>query len=426
MNQPLHQLNKVSRNEHCVSRKMLSEAAIKVLYKLSKAGFHACLVGGAVRDVLLGQKPKDFDVTTDATPEEIRDLFGRNSRIIGRRFQIVHIRYGREIIEVATFRSNAEKTNDELNDSGQILRDNNFGSIDDDAIRRDFTVNALYYDIKDFSVLDYAQGLEDLNNKMMRLIGDPETRYKEDPVRMLRAIRFAAKLDFIIEENAARCIFEQGHLLKNIPAARLFEEVLKLFHSGHAIRSFELLRHYNLLQYLLPATDQYLKNEPDEKMLDFFDRALFNTDKRINNGLKASPAFIYAVFLWPCVLKRAKQLETKEFRGLMVLQKAASELFVEQVKATSIPRRFSQISKDIWFLQSRFQRTNGKQPERLFAHPTFRAAYDFLCIASQVSLAPPKTCQWWTDYQQRNEAPERVNRFPKKRRPKRKPKKSSE
>lgn len=414
------QPNIVSRSQHCVSRKALSEAAIKVLYKLSKSGFRACLVGGAVRDILLGKKPKDFDVTTDATPQQIRELF-RNSRIIGRRFQIVHIRYGREIIEVATFRSNAEKTEDELNDSGQILRDNNFGSIDDDAIRRDFTVNALYYDIKDFAVLDYAQGINDLNEKVMRLIGDPETRYKEDPVRMLRAIRFAAKLGFIIEEEAARCIFEQGHLLKNIPAARLFEELLKLFHSGHAIRSFELLRHYDLLQYLLPATDDYLKGEPDEKILDFFDRALYNTDHRINTGLKASPAFIFAVFLWPCVLIKAKQLETKEFKGLPVLQKAASELFVAQVQTTSIPRRFSQVSKDIWLLQARFLRTNGKQPDRLFSHPTFRAAYDFLCIASQVSLASCKTCQWWTDYQTTHEAPERVNHFAKKNRPRRKP-----
>ncbi len=421
MNVVEHQLNIVPRNKHCVSRKALSEAAIKVLYKLSKAGFRACLVGGAVRDILLGKKPKDFDVTTDATPQQIRDLF-RNSRIIGRRFQIVHIRYGREIIEVATFRSNAEKTDDELNDSGQILRDNNFGSIEDDAIRRDFTINALYYDIKDFSVLDYAQGIDDLNKKIMRLIGDPETRYKEDPVRMLRAIRFAAKLDFIIEENAARCIFEQGHLLKNIPPARLFEELLKLFHSGHAIRSFELLRHYDLLQYLLPATDAYLKDEPDEKMLDFFDRALYNTDQRINTGLKASPAFIFAVFLWPCVVIKTKEFETKEFKGLPVLQKAASDLFVSQVQTTSIPRRFSQVSKDIWFLQARFSRINGKQPERLFAHPTFRAAYDFLCIASQVALASTKTCAWWTEYQKHNEAPERVNRFVKKRHPKRKPK----
>lgn len=410
----------VPRKHHCVSRKSLSEAAIKVLYKLSKAGFRACLVGGAVRDVLLGQKPKDFDVTTDATPQQIRSLF-RNSRIIGRRFQIVHIRYGREIIEVATFRSNAEKTHDELNDKGQILRDNNFGTIDDDAIRRDFTVNALYYDIKDFAVLDYAQGIDDLDNKVMRLIGDPEVRYKEDPVRMLRGIRFAAKLGFLIEESAARYIFELGHLLKNIPSARLFEELLKLFHSGHAARSFELLRHYDVLQYLLPATDQYLKNEPDEKMLDFFDRALFNTDKRINTGLKASPAFIFAVFLWPNVLIKAKKLETKELKGLATLQKAASDVFIEQVKITAIPRRFSQVSKDIWFLQSRFSRNHEKQAERLFAHPAFRAAYDFLCIASQVSLAKPQICEWWTEYQKHHAAPERIKHFAKRRPPQRKP-----
>ncbi|MBL7003322.1 MAG: polynucleotide adenylyltransferase PcnB [Gammaproteobacteria bacterium] len=410
----------MSRAKHSVSRKSLSEPAIKVLYKLSKAGYRACLVGGGVRDVLLGKRPKDFDVTTNATPEQINALF-RNSRIIGRRFRLVHIRYGREIIEVATFRSNAEESDTELNQEGRIVRDNTFGSIEDDAIRRDFTINALYYDIKDFSVLDYAKGIEDLNNKLIRLIGDPETRYKEDPVRMLRAIRFAAKLGFIIEEDAAKQIHQLGHLLKNIPSARLFEEVLKLFHSGHAERSFELLRHYDLLQYILPVTDDYLKNDPDEKMLDFFDRALFNTDQRINNDLKASPAFIFAVFLWPSVLLRAKALETKDFKGLPLLQKAASDIFSEQLKATSIPRRFSQTSKDIWFLQPRFSRTKGKQPERLYAHPVFRAAYDFMCIASQVAINSSTVCKWWTEYQVHNKAPERPQQTFKKRRPQNKP-----
>lgn len=402
-----YQLNCISRNEHCVSRKALSEASIKALYKLSKAGYRACLVGGAVRDVLLGKQPKDFDIATDATPEQVDALFS-NCRLIGRRFRLAHIRYGREIIECATFRSNTAEVDTQLNQQGQIVRDNTYGNIEDDAIRRDFTINALYYDIKTFAILDYAQGIEDLNNKTMRLIGDPETRYKEDPVRMLRAVRFAAKLDFVIEENAARCIFEQGHLLKNIPPARLFDELLKLFHSGHAVRSFELLRHYDLLQYILPITDQYLKNDPDEKMLDFFDRALFNTDLRITTNLKASPAFIFAVFLWPAVLIRAKELETADFKGLPVLQKAASEIFAEQIRATSIPRRFSQTAKDIWFLQSRFSRTQGKQPQRLFAHPVFRAAYDFMCIASQVALVPCKYCEWWTEYQKHNKPPVRA------------------
>lgn len=401
------QLNVIQRKHHCVSRNTLSEAAIKVLYKLSKAGYRACLVGGGVRDILLGKHPKDFDIATDATPDQVNNLF-RSCRLIGRRFRLAHIRYGREIIEVATFRSLNDNDSTQLNNEGRIVRDNTFGDIEEDALRRDFTVNALYYDIKDFSVLDYAQGMQDLENKVMRLIGDPETRYKEDPVRMLRAVRFAAKLGFIIEENAARKIHELGHLLKDIPPARLFDELLKLFHSGHAERSFELLRHYDLLQYLLPITDQYLKNNPDEKMLDFFDRVLFNTDKRINSGLKASPAFIFAVFLWPSVLKLSKQMEMPELKGFPALQAAASEIFVEQSRTTSIPRRFSQVSKDIWFLQGRFNRTKGKQPERLFAHPSFRAAYDFLCLASQVSLATTQTCHWWTEYQKHNQAPERA------------------
>lgn len=407
MNTTQSELKVIQRNDHCVSRKSLSEAAIKVLYKLSKAGYRACLVGGGVRDVLLGKQPKDFDIATDATPEQVRSLF-RNSRLIGRRFRLAHIRYGREIIEVATFRSNSEKDSTDLHQSGQILRDNTFGSIEDDAIRRDFTINALYYDIQNFSVLDYANGLDDLNAKTMRLIGDPTTRYKEDPVRMLRAVRFAAKLDFIIEENAARSIFEQGHLLKNIPSARLFDELLKLFHSGHATRSFELLRHYDLLQYIFPLTDEYLKDNPDEKMLDFYDRVLFNTDHRINSGLKASPAFIFAVMLWPLVLTRANQLESPEFKPLPALQQAAQEVFAKQCQTTAVPKRFSQISKTIWILQTRFSRINGKHPERLYANPAFRAAYDFYCIASQVALASEKTCLWWTQYQEDHAPPERV------------------
>ena len=263
----------VPRNQHSISRKSISDAALKVLYRLSKSGHRACLVGGGVRDLLLGVQPKDFDVATDATPEEVRALF-KNSRIIGRRFRLVHIRFGRDIIEVATFRAHSEDSpKTELDTHGRILRDNTFGDIEEDAIRRDFTVNALYYDISDYSVLDYAGGLADIEARQLRLIGDAATRYQEDPVRMVRAIRFAAKLDFDIEASAADAIHECGRLLAAIPPARMFDEVVKLFHSGSALRAFALLREFNLLRYLVPALDEWLQDEPSETMLDFIDQA---------------------------------------------------------------------------------------------------------------------------------------------------------
>lgn len=388
----------LTRNNHNISRKSISEAALKVLYRLTNSGFRACLVGGGVRDLLLGMQPKDFDVATDATPDQVNSLF-RNSRIIGRRFRLVHIRFGREIIEVATFRSHSsDSPKNELNTEGRILRDNTFGAIEDDAIRRDFTANALYYDIANFSVLDYTNGLKDLETRTLRLIGDADIRYQEDPVRMLRAIRFSAKLDFEIEKLSSEAIFNCGHLLAGVPPARLFDEIVKLFHSGNATRVFELLRSYNLLQYLFPALDQLLRNEPSEAMLDFVDQGLANTDNRINNNQHVSPAFIFAILLWPVVHAQAMGLSDK-LRIIPALSQAGSEVMSRQLRHISIPRRFSQMTRDIWTAQPKFQRTQGKQPARLLGHPCFRAAFDFMCIQSMVSLIPGNLCQWWTDYQ---------------------------
>ncbi len=400
------ELNVLDRSEHSISRRQISESALKVLYRLDKAGFRACLVGGGVRDVLLGKQPKDFDVATDATPDEVRALF-KNSRLIGRRFRLAHIRYGREVIEVATFRSlaaNSSKT--ELSKDGRILRDNTFGSIEEDALRRDFTVNALYYDIHDFSVLDYAQGIEDLKNSTLKLIGDPATRYKEDPVRMLRAVRFAAKLDFSIEQSAAKAIFEHGRLLRDIPPARLYDEVLKIFHSGHALRSYQLLRHYDLFGYLFPALERYLNQDPSEVMLDFIEQALVNTDERVRQDKPVSPAFIFAALLWPLVHQRAIQLQSEQISTVPALHNAGSEIFQRQVQTIAVPRRFSQIAKNIWSMQPRFSNTRGKQPLRLLNHPNFRAGYDFFCIQSMVGLATHQLCQWWTRFQEEQAAPE--------------------
>ena len=393
------QLIVIPRSQHSISRKSISDAALKVLYRLSNSGHRACLVGGGVRDLLLGVQPKDFDVATDATPEEIRALF-KNSRIIGRRFRLVHIRFGRDIIEVATFRAHAEDSaRTELDTHGRILRDNTFGDIEEDAIRRDFTINALYYDIHDFSMLDYAGGLQDIEKRQLRLIGDPTTRYQEDPVRMLRALRFAAKLDFSIEATAADAIHECGRLLAVIPPARMFDEVVKLFHSGNARRVFELLREFNLLRYLVPALDEWLQDDPSELMLDFIDQALVNTDTRVNTGQPVSPGFIFAVLLWPVVWHEACEIQSDRQRMIPALAQVGETVMKRQVRHISIPRRFSQMARDIWTSQPRFHRTQGKQAQRLVAFPVFRAAYDFMCIQAMVGLFPYKLSRWWTDYQ---------------------------
>jgi len=395
-------LTVIPRNQHAISRKSISDAALKVLYRLSKSGFRACLVGGGVRDLLLGLKPKDFDIATDATPEQVRELF-RNSRIIGRRFRLVHIRFGREIIEVATFRGHAEDSpKTQLDTEGRILRDNTFGDIEEDAMRRDFTANALYYDIRDFSLLDYGGGLEDIKAKRLRMIGDAETRYQEDPVRMLRALRFAAKLDFEIESSAASAIYSCGHLLAVVPPARMFDEVIKLFHSGNATRVFALLREYGLLKYLVPALHEWIEDEPDEAMLDFIDQALVNTDTRVNTEQHVSPAFIFAVLLWPVVQQQATRMQSDKKKMVSALLQTGEVVMKRQVRHISIPRRFSQMSRDIWTAQPKFHRTQGKQAHRLLAHPAFRAAYDFMCIQASVGLFPFRLSLWWTDFQKDN------------------------
>jgi len=416
-------LTVIPRNQHSISRKSISDSALKVLYRLSKSGHRACLVGGGVRDLLLGVQPKDFDVATDATPEEVRALF-KNSRIIGRRFRLVHIRFGRDIIEVATFRAHAaDSPKTELDSNGRILRDNTFGDIEEDAIRRDFTVNALYYDIADYSLLDYAGGLDDIDKRQLRLIGDAATRYPEDPVRMLRAVRFAAKLDFDIEASAASAIHEFGHLLAVVPPARMFDEVIKLFHSGSAVRVFALLREFNLLKYLVPALDEWLRDDPSESMLDFIDQSLVNTDDRVNSGKPVSPGFIFAVLLWPAVLQQANQMQSDRQRMIPALVQVGESVMKRQVRHISIPRRFSQMARDIWSTQPRFHRTQGKQPQRMLEFPVFRAAYDFMYIQAMVGLFPHKLGRWWTDFQATQEpspdAEPAKRKRPRRRRPRR-------
>lgn len=393
----------IERKNHGISRTQLSENALKVLYRLRKEGYAAYLVGGGVRDILLGESPKDFDVVTDASPEQVHKLF-RNSRLIGRRFRLVHVVFGRDMIEVATFRGHHDnatgKQQSTKSESGMLLRDNVYGTIDEDAVRRDFTINALYYNIDDFSVRSYAGGMEDIKNRCVRLIGDPETRYREDPVRMLRAIRFAAKLDFKIDNRTAKPIKELAPLLRDIPSARLFEEVLKLFMAGYALKTFELLEQHNLFAQLFPHTQQCMnENEFYQRMIR---QALSNCDARIAQGKSLTPAFLFSVFLWPCLLETAKVLEKQGIPPAQALHQAETEVVSQQLSRTAIPKRFMIPMREIWNLQRRLIKHLPKQIESITAHSRFRAAYDFLLLREQAGESLGNAGKWWTDYQKKH------------------------
>ena len=392
--------NIIHRNEHSISRKGISEHALKVLYRLKKAGYASYLVGGGVRDLLLDYQPKDFDVATDATPEEVRKLFG-NCRLIGRRFRLAHVHFGRDIIEVATFRAGHDKSGGEgITKDGMIVRDNVYGSLEDDAWRRDFTINALYYNIYDFSIVDYTNGLEDIKNKTIRVIGDADERLKEDPVRMLRAVRFAAKLNFKIESSLSNSIKENIHLLDGVPAARLFEEVLKLFLHGHALSSYELLKEYDLLKHLFSQTAEHL-NEAGDK---FITQALINTDLRIQQKKPIAPAFLYAALLWPAVRYQAELLKKEDLSLLQVYQISGQEVLEKQLKQILIPKRFGIPMREIWTMQARLASRKGKRPLKLLPVPRFRASYDFLLLREQSGETHLKElCDWWTKIQTANE-----------------------
>ncbi len=396
----------LTRDKHPVSRQLISPSALKVLYRLNKGGFDAYLVGGGVRDILLGLKPKDFDIATNATPDEIKGLF-RNCRLIGRRFRLAHIVFGREIIEVATFRGHHDEKDQQdkkiskQSEHGMLLRDNIYGSIEEDAQRRDFTINALYYSTKDFKVFDFANGVKDVENRIIRLIGDPKTRYREDPVRMLRAIRFATKLDMEISEETRAPITELAPLMENIPAARMFEEFLKMFISGKAVANFEQLRVYNLFTYFFPAVEQAL-NANDEVLERFITQALKNTDKRINNSQRVTPAFLFAAMLWYPLQKVIQQINANNslapqdafFAGL-------NEIMPEQQRSIAIPKRLQAVMKDIWILQDKLGRRDGKRAFKSFEHPKFRAGYDFLLLRAQIENTAElnELAKWWTDFQ---------------------------
>ena len=393
-------LRVIPRDQHIISRKNISKAALRVLYRLNEAGYTAYLVGGAVRDLLLGLRPKDFDVATDATPDEVKKLF-RNCRLIGRRFRLAHVVFGPEIIEVATFRGTGEEggEGDRHIIDGRIVRDNIWGTIEEDAVRRDFRVNAMYYDISDFSVRDYVGGMRDLEDRVLRLIGDPDTRYHEDPVRMLRAARLAAKLDMHID-TAAMAPFEAlGPLLADAAPARLFDESLKMFLTGNGLKSFRMLEQCGLLKFLFPATARALKRG-DEALRALIERGLANTDMRIAEDKSVTPAFLFAVLLWGEVRDVAHQLIGRGVEGNEAWARAAGQVVGEQCQRVAIPRRFTFTMEEIWSLQPRFEQIQRKRVFRLMAHPRFRAAFDFLLLRADESPAMRELGEWWAHAQQ--------------------------
>jgi poly(A) polymerase len=389
------------RASHGIARDAISPGALKVTQTLQGAGFKAYVVGGAVRDLLLGGEPKDYDVATDATPEEVHRLI-RRSRIIGRRFRLVHCMFGRDTVEVATFRGShtgGEDAEDGLiqkDAHGRILRDNRFGSQAEDAERRDFTINAMFYDPATESVLDYHGGFADVKAKRIRIIGDPTERYREDPIRMLRAIRFAAKLGFSIDSATRAPIRKLADLLGNVPSSRLFEEMLKLLLSGHAAEAIRQLRGEGLQHGLLPMLDVILEQPLGER---FVNLALEQTDRRIREDKSVSPAFLFAALLWHEVLAAWKALEAAGERPAIAMFAAMDQVLEAQCKKLAIARRFTITMKEVWSLQPRFDNHSGKRPLSLLEHPRFRMAYDFLVLRAESGEAPNETAVWWDEFQ---------------------------
>jgi poly(A) polymerase len=406
----ISQASRIPRPDHAISRADISSGALKVLYTLKKAGFEAYLVGGGVRDLLLGREPKDFDVVTDAEPEQIKRLF-RSARLIGRRFRLAHVRFGPEIIEVATFRGPADDSGEGVDGdnrvsvNGRIVRDNVYGTtVEDDVWRRDFSVNCLYYDIRDFSVLDITGGLADLEAGVLRIIGDPVHRYREDPVRMLRAVRFAAKLGFRLGEETGAAIPECAPLLAEIPPARLYEEVLKIFLGGAAVQSFELLHHYDLFKYLFAESAERMEAEPLSPGTKLVLQALANTDQRIQEDKPVTPAFLFAALLWPAVEADAAAHRDRGLTAVQAMDAAGMDVLERQISQVSVPRRFSLASREIWSLQSRLEQRRGKRAVQLLGRPRFRAAYDFLLLRAEAGEEVAEMADWWTKFQEMDDA----------------------
>ena len=390
----------IPKAEHGVAREQISACALKTVAELQAAGFSAFVVGGAVRDLLLGRTPKDFDIATSAKPAEVRARF-RRSRIIGRRFQIVHVMCGQETVEVSTFRANqapgeADDDDRETDQHGRLTRDNVFGTQIDDALRRDFTINALFYDPGREEIWDYQGGVADLHARQVRVIGDPVARYREDPVRMLRAVRFAAKLNFAIEPGTRTPISLNTELLANVPKSRLFEEMLKLLLSGHAVESVIQLRSEGLHHGLLPLLDVILEQPMGEK---FVMLALHNTDERIAADKGVSPGFLFATLLWHEVLAHTQKREAEGIKPVPALSLAMDEVLDLQKDKLAIPRRYDATMKEIWLLQPRFLQRAGERPFRLTTHPRFRAGFDFFLLRADSGDVEAELGDWWREFE---------------------------
>ncbi|CAB3776978.1 polynucleotide adenylyltransferase PcnB [Pararobbsia alpina] len=424
----------VSADIHHIDPGLISRNAVRVTDTLQQAGFRAFIVGGAVRDLLLGVAPKDFDVATDATPEEVQKLF-RRARIIGRRFQIVHVQFGQEIIETSTFRALVDqpggdgenegkgspearaaakavvKTQTEaprrlkradldrrthaVDASGRVLRDNVWGEQHEDATRRDFTINAMYYDPATQTVLDYHDGMADIRARTLRMIGDPATRFREDPVRMLRVVRFAAKLGFEIDPATRAPITRLADLINNVPAARLFDEMLKLLLSGHALACLQRLRAEGLHHGLLPLLDVVLEQPHGEK---FVTLALTSTDDRVRANKPVSPGFLFAALLWQQVQDRWQKHTANGDYPIPGLHRAMDEVLDTQTEKLAIQKRFVADMKEIWSMQPRLEKHSGRTAFKLLEHPRFRAAYDFLVLRCESGELDAEVGQWWTDF----------------------------
>ena len=386
-------LKTLTTKEHGIDPDLVSSNAVRVTSTLQEAGFKAFLVGGAVRDLLLGVKPKDFDIATNATPEQVKRLF-RRAFIIGKRFQIVHVMFGSDLIEVTTFRG-AATDGAPKDEFGRVLRDNTFGEQPEDATRRDFTINAMYYDPATQTVLDYHGGIADIRKKTLRIIGQPEARYREDPVRMLRVVRFAAKLGFDIAPTTRAPIAVMASLIDNVPAARVFDEMLKLLFSGQSLACLKQLRLEGLHHGLLPLLDVVLEQPLGAK---FVTLALTNTDERVKQGKTVSPGFLFASLLWHQVLEKWQAYQASGEFPIPALHLAADDVLQTQTESLALQRRIASDMRDIWAMQPRFDRRVGKSPFKLIEHPRFRAGLDFLVLRAASGEIEQELADWWTDF----------------------------
>jgi len=384
---------KLGPNKHQIDPKLLSTNAVRVTQTLQAAGYDAFVVGGAVRDLLLGVKPKDFDIATNATPEQVKRLFKR-AFIIGRRFQIVHVMFGQDLLEVTTFRGSSPESavKDEM---GRVLRDNTFGLQHEDAVRRDFTINAMYYNPATEEVYDYHGGISDIRHKTLRVIGKPEERFREDPIRMLRVVRFAAKLGFTIDPATRAPIPAMAPLINNVPASRVFDEMLKLLMSGYALACLNQLRNEGLHHDLLPMLDVALAQPMGAK---FIELSLANTDQRITQGKPVSPGFLFASLLWNHVRSKWQSYRATGEYPIPALHLAANDVLDSQTEKLALQRRITTDMRDIWALQPRFERRTGKSPYKLLENPRFRAGYDFLLLRCAAGEIDEEIGDWWTAF----------------------------